>query len=291
MFKSRLKPNERLLVLAVLDHWSQKNPVPRPGVARLVRWTGFVRQTVLTLLDGLFAQGVFPDPRPRDASGALLRTTRPLTFDVSQLVQRLDQLTSLPPRPKRARPTGLTVGHQLVYGLDSTGLSDSRAKHQNGSRSAEEGKKKAMEEGTSSEASRNASDVFALQPPTTEGTKTKSRKRTKTERPPEQIEAHKATVQAYLELFERHRGRRPVFGKAEGQAVYDLLEKLEWNVAAARARISAGLESWEQATIRTIASDPDRQSQRAPVRVQRGGLNPSVVVAARARAAALRGAE
>jgi hypothetical protein len=262
VFKSRLRPNERLLVLAVLDHWSKRRPVPFPGIARLVKWTGLSRQTVVTLIAGLFDKGVFPDLRPRDVDGNLVKTTKPLRFDLSELVQRLDQLL-VQPLDQRRKTHWSNPRQQLVYSSTSTGLALGPIQHQNGSSSPE------VSNEVSSEESKWPSSK------NDEAVSVKPKARSKAIRTPEQRAAHQRITSFYFEAFRKIRERDPVIGKPEGQAVYDLLSKLNWNEVEATRRIELGLSSWAQATIRTIASDPDRIADGPPVKKTTGPKQPN----------------
>ena len=269
VFRSRLRPNERLLVLAILDHWSKRKPVPFPGIARLVRWTGLSRQTVVTLIAGLFEQGVFPDPRPRDEAGNVVKTTKPLRFDPAELVQRLDQLL-VKPLDQRRKTHWSNPRQQLVYSSTSTGLALEPIQHQNGSGSSE----------VSNEVSREESKWPSSE--NDEAVSVKPKPRSKGSRTPEQRAAHQRITTFYFEAFRKIRERDPVIGKPEGQAVYDLLTKLNWNEAETTRRIELGLSSWAQATIRTIAADPDRiadkplpKKTREPTQPNRGSFDGS----------------
>lgn len=260
--KSRLQPNERLLVLSVLDFWSRKRPMPFPGVAKLMRWTGFCRQTVLNTIERLFAKGVFPDTRPRDGNGQLVKTTKPLKFDVSELVYRLDQ--PLVYELDQPRKTHWSIpSTPLVYSLDGTGLSGPKAKRQNGSRSSQVSKEVSSEVSNAAEA-KNAPAISGGGSSTSKGSRT-----------PEQKRAHQEVVAHYVQAFERERGRKPVFKDAEGKATYDLLTKLAWDATEAKRRIDLGLSSWQSATIRTIASDPDRIAGQPRVRKVAGPRQPN----------------
>lgn len=77
------------------------------------------------------------------------------------------------------------------------------------------------------------------------------------ERTAEQQSAHKAVTGHYFAEFERLRGRPPIgYGAKEGKAVHDLLGKLGHDVDEAKRIITNGLQSWDKATIMSIAANP-----------------------------------
>lgn len=53
VFASKLGAHEKLVALALLDHWSAQEPFPFPSVGRLERWTGLSRSSVLRGIRGL----------------------------------------------------------------------------------------------------------------------------------------------------------------------------------------------------------------------------------------------
>lgn len=85
VFESGLGPSEKLLVLALLDHWSKASPEPSPGVGRLVSWTSLSRPTVIAVIGRLVSSGALPEPG-RGTRGAHV-------FDVVLLVKNLHQST------------------------------------------------------------------------------------------------------------------------------------------------------------------------------------------------------
>lgn len=57
VFVSGLTSTEKLVLLAIVDHWSQAEPHPWPGVSRLEHWTGFGRRALYTTLRSLERKG------------------------------------------------------------------------------------------------------------------------------------------------------------------------------------------------------------------------------------------
>ena len=97
----------------------------------------------------------------------------------------------------------------------------------------------------------SATSALVSAPPKTK------KQRAKPERSEEQQQAHQALTAFYFTEFETARGCKPIgWGSKEGKAVYDLLDKLKFDIAAARRIVSNGLRSWDKATIMTIASNP-----------------------------------
>jgi hypothetical protein len=87
--------------------------------------------------------------------------------------------------------------------------------------------------------------------------RTSQPKRVKPEHTDEQRQAHRQLTDHYFADFERLRGARPIgWGAKEGKAVWILLEKLKFDSAAAARIVTNGLQSWNKATIMTIAADP-----------------------------------
>lgn len=57
VFRSDLRSLEKLVALALLDHWSRASNEPFPGVNRLAEWTSLDRTTVMRSLGQLEARG------------------------------------------------------------------------------------------------------------------------------------------------------------------------------------------------------------------------------------------
>jgi hypothetical protein len=69
VFESRLDSKEKLVLLALLKHWSATNPHPFPGVDRLASYCSVNRKTVMQALNHLLEIGVLAR-RARPRSGA-----------------------------------------------------------------------------------------------------------------------------------------------------------------------------------------------------------------------------
>lgn len=80
VFASQLTPSEKLVLLAILDHWSRRYPRPRPGAARLATMTGLNERTVRRVVAALVRESVIPDPT---------RKGQNWEFDVSVLPRTL----------------------------------------------------------------------------------------------------------------------------------------------------------------------------------------------------------
>ena len=97
----------------------------------------------------------------------------------------------------------------------------------------------------------SATSALVLAPPAPK------KKRAKSERPEKQQLAHRALTEFYFTEFEAVRGCKPIgWGAKEGKAVYDLLDKLRFDLTSAQRIASNGLRSWDKATILTIAANP-----------------------------------
>lgn len=124
---------------------------------------------------------------------------------------------------------------------------------------------------------------------TTPKSRSKSKGKQKTERTPEQKQAHQEITAWYFDEFERCRGVKPTWAGAEAKLVYTLLERLKFDVVMARHRVTHGLESFPgTATIREIARNPDKYAvappqQRGQQRPVQGGDISSVLARARGR--------
>jgi hypothetical protein len=155
----------------------------------------------------------------------------------------------------------------------------------------------AVHEAGKGSAATSAAGSFALEAPQGKAPKKRS-SRSKPRSP--QGPAHQQVTKAYFEAFRAQHGRDPIFAGAEGSAVSRLLKKLEGKGDAPEAcrRIGVAFRNYRKATVTIldIARAPDSfASDDAPrrnaVAVQRGGLNPDLLEAARARGEALAAGE
>lgn len=122
------------------------------------------------------------------------------------------------------------------------------------------------------------------------GSKSKGKsKPQKPERTPEQKQAHQELTAWYFVEFKRIRGVDPTWTGAEAKLVYTLLERLKFDRAMARQRVTHGLESFPgTATIREIARNPDKYAaappaQRGTQRAVQGGDISGVLARARGK--------
>jgi hypothetical protein len=90
VFKSALRPSERLILLAILDCWSRKYPKPYPGIAELIRKTGLARQTVIDGVESLVVTGIVPEPGKLDENGRRRSGCR-FVYDIEKAVHNLDR--------------------------------------------------------------------------------------------------------------------------------------------------------------------------------------------------------
>lgn len=58
VYQSGLDAHSKLVVLSLLDHWSRADPVPWPGIDRLVHWTSLSRRTVIATIASLESLGI-----------------------------------------------------------------------------------------------------------------------------------------------------------------------------------------------------------------------------------------
>lgn len=76
VFASELPPHEKLVMLAILDHWSKTAEHPWPGTSRLEQWTSLSRSAVLRAVGRLEKRGVLAVKR---------NPGRPNSYDVSRV--------------------------------------------------------------------------------------------------------------------------------------------------------------------------------------------------------------
>lgn len=57
VWQSSLKTLEKIVALAILDHWSTESPYPFPGIEQLGDWTSLERCSVMRALTGLLQRG------------------------------------------------------------------------------------------------------------------------------------------------------------------------------------------------------------------------------------------
>ena len=108
VFESDLRVLEKVVALALLDHWSQESQHPYPSVSRLARWTSLSRHGVLDALKGL---------KERDAIRVVdAKHGRASKYDVSPIM-------SLPARGEASTGTSggpVPVGDLYPWGTGSS---------------------------------------------------------------------------------------------------------------------------------------------------------------------------
>lgn len=109
IFQSGLRPPERLVLLALLDHWSIASPNPHPSLNRLAKWTGFERTTVMRSLNSLLETGVIETVgRHRNGSSRSFNLRGVMTLPVAES-HRLQGSTGCRESPvAQSNPTGCT---------------------------------------------------------------------------------------------------------------------------------------------------------------------------------------
>ena len=85
VFESDLATPSKIVLLALIDHYSHDRPMPFPGAARLAHWTGLNRRTVGRAIKDLERRGAVKVQRRRGVSNR---------YDLSGLVACLTGRTS-----------------------------------------------------------------------------------------------------------------------------------------------------------------------------------------------------
>jgi DNA-binding transcriptional ArsR family regulator len=246
VFTSGLAPLEKLVALALLDHWSRSGET-FPSVVRLSRWTSLSRCAVMRALSSLKAKGAI------------------LVQETKGRVHRYDlgPLGALPNQSPR-----------------ETGLSERPVSHEDTHRSPRE-TSTGLPERHEGIHRRNPSKE-----PTKRARAVARRSTSKApivESPNESAE-HKALTALYFNSYESARGAKPPFDKRDGKAVKDLLAKCGAEVAAAAIRGAFVDGFWkDKVTIRGIANEPAKfvglkanggGNRRGPVQPNGGGWEP-----------------
>jgi len=244
ILESTLPSRQKLLLLAILDHWSKRERFPRPGIARLMRLCTMCRGAVVANLAELVTSGVLPDPHPRRPDGSVW-SGKSSHYDIEKAVYRLDRLSSdatgLLRRPNRSTP-----GVKPVYPVDP--------KEQ----------KEQKEPIPTAPTSGTVDEPLALsapEPAKATAPNAKPRPRGKTKLPdPEAGARHQRVVEHYCATFQAKRGEAPLFDGAEGTAVKRLLKKCKGDADKACRIITHAFGSFQADTITIlgIARDPGR---------------------------------
>jgi hypothetical protein len=250
VWRSGLTTIEKVVLLAILDHWSAKGPEPWPALARLEQWTGLGRSTIKRALRGLTQRGALGI---RETRGGVNH------YDLSALF-RGDL-----PGPER---TGVQSGPGSRAGRDPVQSGPGP-----GPERTPKGSKKESNEGTQGSASLSSASSFALEPSDSMKPKPRSRK---PKAPTENGKAHAEVVDCYHAEYSAKHGKAPIIGAREGAAVKLLLEKLRGDAPEACQRVRNAFASFraDSVTIGAIASNPDAFASAAQPR--NGGKGPSV---------------
>lgn len=107
VFSSTAKPLERLVALALLDHWSAKSMVVFPSFDRLESWTGLCRHAIDSALRGLEAAGLVRVERKRGC---------PSRYNLAPLfAKQTSDETSAPDALVTSAPDALLQTKQAVH--------------------------------------------------------------------------------------------------------------------------------------------------------------------------------
>lgn len=256
IFASGLRPMERLVALALVDHWSRSSAKPFPGVDRLAEFTGADRKTVLRALAGLERAGALGvTRRSRGQSNRYDLTPLMQLEPVPQRDQSLSRTSpSPPPEPVPQRDSDQSLSATLRNPL------------------------KEPIEGTKRSRARAQGRQVAL--PMED---------------PEHAKKRKAVIDTYFEAYTARRGEKPTFGSREGKAVNELIGKHQGDAerACAVVRSAYAPDNYlgNTASILTIAADPAKyagkqsQPRRGAQQPQHGGLDQGLIARARAKGA------
>jgi hypothetical protein len=237
VFVSDASAQEKLVALALLNHWSRSTQT-FPGVERLVKWTSLSRRTVQRAIQELERRGAIVVDRKMGLANR---------YDLSPLTQ-MTSATQAPvsdghrchgdtPGVSERHPTGVSLTpHPCQPDTRSDPLSDPTRDPVKGSKPR-----------------RSA--------PASKVTRPRGLKKAKPE--PRWPGAHSELTKRYFEIFERHRGEMPFFRPREGKAIAELLDTTDGDVDQAATLIDNGLSNWDQATILTIVRDPTRAQRKA----------------------------
>lgn len=149
IFRSTLRPLERLVALALLDHWSKESPRPWPSLRALSDHTGLSRRAVWGALQGLAASGAIRIHLQRPTrDGAPIPNVKPTNhYDLKGLL-------SLPVHEVHQCTSDTSAGDAPVHERTPTGARGARIPvHELHPKEPKEG----TQEGTHTD--------FALEPP------------------------------------------------------------------------------------------------------------------------------
>jgi hypothetical protein len=240
IYTSNLRPLERLVALALLDHWSKKFPQPFASISRLQQWTGLSRHPVVAALRGLRERGAIVVTESKNGSKSTYDLTPLMHLPVHEK-HRSEPETSAPDAPVKVdepvheKPTaGAPDAPQPVHVFSQTSINSAAIPP------------KEPHEGTNrrNHISR-ASARKGSQVPLLAG-----------EGEPRQSD-HQIVVDFYVVAYRSEHGEAPVFTSEEGSAVKRLLKKAG-SAEKACEFIRRAFASFRKktVTIQAIARDP-----------------------------------
>lgn len=248
VFGSALGRIEKLVALALLDHWSRKRDT-FPGIPRLAHWTSCDERTVMRALHQLEQRGAIVVTRRVGRSSTYdLRPLSSLPLSESHPCQDVTSVVSDRGTPVTKSPPPLSGCHPKEPSKGTQGKEPKVARAPKRSR----------------------------QQPLFEDQKTES----------EHAEATKVYFECFEAARGRKPVFRSREGKAVKELLAALGK--DETLARLRRIYAAGAYWREKVTITGIASDPDKYDQpptqaRGVQQPQRGGLNEDLVARARAR--------
>ncbi len=220
IFASSLPPNDKLVALALLNHWSRARDT-FPGVGRLVAWTSLSRRSVLRSIGHLETTGaVKVDRKAGLANRYDLTPLEALTSATGAPVPDGHQCQSDTPPVPQGHGTSATQAPEVIQVSDPLkGSKPRRSAPALKSAGKAKGPKKARPE--------------ARWPA-----------------------AHPELLRRYVETYTRIRGRAPYITSRDAKAANDLLDATKGNVDEAASLLDNGLTNWDQATLVTVAGNP-----------------------------------
>jgi Helix-turn-helix domain len=217
VFMSDLTSVEKLVALALLNHWSRARET-FPSVDRLAKWTSLGRRTVIRSLGTLEAKRAIAVTRSHGRAnryelGPLMNVT---SATVAPVPEGHQCQAGTPPVPE-GHPTSATVAPEVIQGSDP---------------------KKGSKKTARARGPRKPQIELPLEDPIAKAW-------------------HQEITKIYFELYEAARGQKPPFDGRDGKAVGELLKKCGRADSEHALRSAFADTWWRsKITIRTIASEP-----------------------------------
>lgn len=273
VLESSLSRAEKITLIAIASHRSNKHPKPSPGLRRLATLTTQRVDTTADAVSGLVRKGLIRvEPGHRRANVYDLSGTMRALLTVSPIgtvtVPKKDTVTVLPIGTDEAKLTDIDCPDR------GSRLSRSRnfdCPDPAYPRIPSEGN----QEGSQDPVATSATAQLPLIPSTKQAASHKPQATTKTKA--EHGAEHQRVTAAYFQGYKAKRGEDPVFDGAEGKAVNRLLAKCKGDAdKACRAVAGAFADDWwsQRVTIQDIAKDPAKflgPSRRSGRREVQGG--------------------